>query len=109
MDLLEKSVNHGVLTKKSTTEHDDKLVIQTYQDIEPNIEQATAMRNDDDYTRQGIKKGFAHMATIPAVVVNELLIAGVNVYTAPAKEIIAGLRRIKKEYLITTKRKLWRG
>ena len=108
-DLIDTHLKNGVLTKASTVEATGKLHIQTFQDIEPNIEQALAMRNDEDYTRKGIKRGFVHLATIPTVVVAELLTIGVNVYNAPAKDIVAGLRKLHKENLLTSTKKLWRG
>lgn len=110
-DLLSKEFDPmtGVLTKTSTEESTGKMYIETLQDIEPNIELATAMRNDPAFTADGIKNSFAKMATIPNSVVTELYGLGINVYTATAKDIIVGLKRLNKEYLLTTTRKLWRG
>jgi hypothetical protein len=87
------------------THLDGDLMHTTYkQDIEQNIEMTRAMRNDDDYWRQGVKNGFVHVAHIPNVTVSELLKIGVNVYRAPVKEIISGLYKIHKEHLITTRK-----
>ena len=110
-DLLHTSYDHksGLLVKSSTEESTGKMHVQTFQDIESNLEVAGHMRNDPAYTAKGIKQSFAHVATIPAVVVTELLGVGINVYTASAKDIVAGLRKLHKENLLTTTRKLWRG
>ena len=109
-DLLEQTVNHGVVTRKSTTEHDGKLHIETFQDIEPNVEMVRNMRNDDFYTQRGIKHDLAHALHIPEVIQVELIINGVNIYTCSAKEIVAGLHRIGKfDACNVSKKKLWRG
>ncbi len=110
-DLLEKTYDPmtGLMTRTSTEESTGKMFIETFQDIETNIKLATEQRNDDDFTAKGIKAGFAKMATIPNSVVTELLGIGINVYTCPAKDIILGLKRLNKDHLLTTTRKLWRG
>ncbi len=85
---------------------DDKMVTRTEADCEANLQYATQLRNSDEYSREGIKKGFFHAAHIPAVVVVELLQNGIDVYRAPAKEIVAGLKRINKEHLLTTRKRV---
>ena len=94
----------GIVTQTGFV--DDKLVIRRDADLTPNVEYATALRNDDQYSRDGIKKGFFHAAHIPAVVVVELLHAGCDVYRASAKDIVAGLKRIHKEHLLTTRKRV---
>ena len=82
----------------------EKTHITYRQDIQANIDMTRAMRNDDSYWRQGVKNGWAHVAHIPNVVVSELLAIGVNVYRAPLKDVIAGLHKLHKEHLITTRK-----
>lgn len=84
----------------------DNLVIRTESDVSPNLAYADALRNADQYSSEGIKKGFFHAAHIPVVQVAELLKIGVDVFTAPAKEIIAGLRKINCERFITTRKRV---
>lgn len=96
----------GVVTTHYTDELTNKLITRTEQDISAAIQMATAMRNDDDYWRQGVKKSFAHAAHIPASVVVELLGIGVNVYHASAKDIVAGIKRIGKDHLLTTRKQV---
>ena len=85
---------------------DDKLIIRNDADIGVNIEHATRLRNDDQYSKDGIKKGFFHAAHIPAVVIIELLQIGCDVYRASAKEIVAGLKKLNKDHLITTRKQV---
>ena len=94
----------GVVTKTGIV--DDKLVIRKLADLEVNHEYANALRNDDDYSRQGIKRGFFHAMHIPEGVQIELLKIGVDIFRAAPKEIAAGLRRIGKEHFITTRKQI---
>lgn len=84
----------------------DKMLIRKTGDISANVEYATALRNSDQYSSDGIKKGFFHAAHIPEVVIVELLQIGVNVYRASAREIVAGLRKLNKDHLITTRKRV---
>jgi hypothetical protein len=92
----------GIITQSGFV--DDKLVTHTYSDCEPNLDYATHLRNADQYSSDGIKKGFFHVAHIPAVVVVEMLQNGVDVNQASAKEIVACLKRLNKEHLLTTRK-----
>jgi hypothetical protein len=94
----------GTLTR--TFIEDDKLVIRKDADISQAVQWTTALRNDEGYWKQGVKNNLAHVAHIPDVVIAELYGIGVNVFTAPAKEIISGLRRLNKEYLLTTNKRV---
>ena len=85
---------------------DDKMVTRTETDCSQNLEFATQLRNSDEYSSQGIKKGFFHAAHIPAVVVVEMLQNGCDVYTASAKEIVATLKKLNKEHLLTTRKQI---
>ena len=51
---------------------DDKMIIRKDADISQAIEYASALRNADDYWKQGVKNNYAHVAHIPDVVVAEL-------------------------------------
>lgn len=103
MDKIHSDLTHGVLTEVHTSELDGKMYVTHKADIQPHIEYATALRNSDEYTRQGIKRGWMHAAHIDPVTIVELKGIGIDVYTAPAKEIIAGLKRINKDGLLTTR------
>lgn len=75
----------------------NRFVIKHRADIAPSIEYAKAVQNDGDLWAQGVKKGFALAGHIPPMVVIELKQIGVDVYTAPLKEIRAGLHKLGKE------------
>ena len=95
----------GVITQSGFV--DDKLVIRKDVDMTPIIETTNAMRNDDDYARQGIKKGFFHVATIDPITQIELMNIGVDVLgRSSAKEIVAGLKRLHKDALLTSRKQV---
>lgn len=50
----------------------DKLHIRNEQDVTPFIESATELRNDEDYSRAGIKNDQWHYARIPNGVMLEM-------------------------------------
>ncbi len=108
MERLDRTFNPhtGVLTDVSAHEVEGKLVIRKQQDIEPYIERATMLRNNDDYWKQGVKQGWAHAATIPPITIVQLMKIGVNVYKAPGREIVAGLKKLGMEHLLTTRARI---
>lgn len=75
----------------------NRFVIKHRADLAPSIEHAKALQKDDDRWKQGVKKGFALAGHIPPMVVIELKQIGVDVYTAPLKDIRAGLHKLGKE------------
>jgi hypothetical protein len=102
MEKLNQSLTDGVLTEHFWDDLEGKLVTKTTQDIEPSVEYAKALGNDEGYFRDGVKKNFAHAGHIPAEVCVELLKIGVNVYRAETSlaQIRAGLRKLGKEGFI---------
>ena len=92
----------GLRTQIVTSELDGKMHANYTQDLAPLVDFATALRNDEDYTRQGIKRGLMHVGTFDAVTIIELRKLGVDFYTASAKEIVAGVKKLNREYLLTT-------
>ncbi len=94
----------GVLTRHGFV--DDKLVIRKDANLQPHVDYATALRNSDEYSREGIKKGFFHVATIDPISQIELLKIGVDLFRASPKEIVAGLRKLGRDSLITTRKQV---
>ena len=84
----------------------DKLTIHKRMDLTPLTDVTNAMRNSDDYSREGIKRGFFHVASIDPITQVELLQMGVDIYRSSAKELVAGLRRLNKDQLITTRKQV---
>lgn len=107
MELLDTDISPSGLVKRTyATEHDGKLVVDYQQDIEANVAHATALRNDPSYSAAGMKKDFWHVAHIPDVVIVELLGIGIDIWRAPAREIVGGLKRLNKEHLLTTTKRV---
>ena len=62
-------------------EYTDESVIETVQDVEPYLEVAKALRNDDSYSSDGIKKDWWHLAHIPNIIIDKMFREdGVNIY-----------------------------
>jgi hypothetical protein len=85
---------------------DDKLVISKRADLTPNLEYATALRNSDEYSSDGIKRGFFHVAHVDEISQVELLKIGVDIFRASPKQIVAGLKRIGRDHFITTRKRI---
>lgn len=92
--------------KTVTIIEDGKRIVKKSQDIEHDVNYATQLRNADEYTRNGIKAGFWHAAHIPDVVIADLYSKGINVFTAPAKDIVSGLKKYGYDYLLTTTKRI---
>lgn len=86
------------------TDDDGRMYVTYEQDLEGVIEHTRSLRNDDDHWKRGVKKSMVHIATIPDVAVMELRKIGIDVYTAPVKDIVSGLHKINKPHLMTTRK-----
>ena len=95
-------------TWTQTGVEDDKLIIRHESDVSAALEYAGKLRNSDDYSKQGIKSGFWHIATLPTTIVLQLKEIGVDIYAprTSAKEIVAGLRKINAEHFLTTAKRV---
>lgn len=83
-----------------------KEVIGYSQDVAPTVNFTQSLANDDDYTKQGIKEGMWHYATIPDSVVLKLWFEdGINIYTAldtPEEKKLWNLLNTKYKIFKTT-------
>lgn len=52
---------------------DQQMHLTTVQDVTPLLDQSQMMRNEDEYTRHGIKQDQWHYARVPDVVAMEML------------------------------------
>lgn len=78
---------------------DDKLVVKTDGDVSAAVDHSTNLRNSDDYTRVGIKKGWWHCFHIPEILALKMMTEdGFNPYSAPAKETFKFLKRNREKY-----------
>lgn len=82
------------LQTASFVDEEGTLHVNYKQNAEAAFEAAHSIRKDDEHWRRGVKQSMVHAMHIPLGVVLELKTAGIDVYTAPLKEITAGLRRI---------------
>lgn len=104
MEKLNYSVTDQGLHQQSWID-DDKLIVDSRQDISGVLEMNQKQRDSDAWSK-GVKAGMAHAARIPAGVVHELLAVGINVYTAPLKDIVRGLHRINRTECLTTRKRI---
>lgn len=74
----------------------DQLHVTYRQDAEPAFEAVQKMRLHNDVFRDGMKKDMVHAFHIPTGVYMELRGIGVDVYTSPLKDIVAGLKKINR-------------
>lgn len=108
MKLFERSFDPvtGVVTEIGA--QDGKLVHRYAADVAPSLDFTQALRNDEEYTKRGIKKNWWHVGHIPDVVCLKMLNEdGFNVWQANGREIINFIQRHKEKYgylLTTTKR-----
>ena len=85
---------------------EDQMVITHSQDVTTVLDGTQAMRNDEDYSRKGIKQDQWHYARIPDTVAMEMLTKhGVNIMKTPI-DWPSVLKLINTEYpylKVTTK------
>ncbi len=105
MRVFEQTVDAVTGLKTTIGAEDGKLIVKTEQDVLPSLDYATELRNNADYSSQGIKKNMWHCVHIPEAVALQMLTEdGFDVYTQPAVEIRKFLMRRKDKYgrLFTT-------
>ena len=96
MEKIDQQVSPTGLVTTSWLDDDLNLHVDYKQDIEKSASLVERIRNDGEAWRQGVKNSMVHAFRIEDGVVHELLKVGVNVYTAPVKDIVWGLKRIGK-------------
>lgn len=87
---------------------DGKMVVKQSQDVSPMLDHSTMLRNNTEYSAQGIKENFWHCVHIPEAVGLQMLMEdGFDVWKAPAKEVRQFLRKNRAKYanLFTTEGK----
>lgn len=105
MRIFEKSVDPFSWIVTTIGAEDGKMVVKTEGDASPSLDLTSALRSDPDYSKNGIKKDWWHVAHIPEIAVMKMLSEdGFNVCTAHPKEIVQFLKRNKEKYgyLFTT-------
>ena len=90
-----QSVGFGGLVETMYVEGDD-LIVDYKQDSTDAFEHVQRVRNEVDVWGDGMKRDRVHVAYVPLGVVMELFGIGINIYTAPMKEVVAGLQRLNR-------------
>jgi len=84
-------------------ETDGKWGIESVQDVEPFLDRNKARQNDENYSKNGIKNDFWHVAHIPNVVIERWLREGIDVYNKDhIKKVRAKLNDPDYRYLKAT-------
>jgi hypothetical protein len=94
----------GVTTQQGFQEN--KLIIHKSADLSANLAYADALRNSDEYSAEGIKRGFFHTMHIPETAQIKLMEIGIDIFRATPKQIAAGMRRIGYDRFITTRKRI---
>lgn len=95
MHKISTEVAHDGLKTTMYGEGDD-LHVTYEQDAEPIFEAIQKTRLHTDVWGKGMKKDMIHAFHIPNGVLHELRKIGVDVYTAPVKDIVRGLHQIHR-------------
>lgn len=78
---------------------ENKFVVKSVQDVEPILERNNALRNAEEYSRNGIKNNLWHTVHIPDSVCLKMKVEdGFDPYAATARELRAFLRRNRLKY-----------
>ena len=85
-------------------ENVDGLVLSSVQAIPDEF--LTRLREDRDASLDPLKSELNRVCSVPVAVVERWLHEGFNIYSAPAKGIIARLKREGLDAFVTTKRRL---
>lgn len=82
---MKRLFDHDPITGVTQYYHDDektgKWAIETVQDMEPFLELNKALQNQPDYSKNGIKREWWHVARIPVLVQQKWLSEdGIDIY-----------------------------
>lgn len=95
MDKLHTDVQSSGMVE--TLFHEDgKVHIKYEHDAEAAFEAVKVARDTQDVFADGLKKDMVHAFHIPVGVYMELRAIGVDVYTAPVRDIVRGLKQINR-------------
>ena len=84
------------LQTTSLLDSEGVLHVNYQQDATANFEAVRNVRNDPDHWRRSVKKDMVHALHIPDGVIMELFKLGINVYTAPFKDVVRALRTLNR-------------
>jgi len=96
----------GITTYFDYDHSTDTTIVGSEQDVVKLLEQNKRLQNDDDYTKQGIKAGWWHYASYPAIIIEKWFNEyGVNVFDRNHEKKVTELtNRPEYRYLKTTRK-----
>jgi hypothetical protein len=103
--LFDADPETGVTTYFDYDPIKDQVLLTSHQDVTGFLDRMKAIRDDEDYSRKGIKEDWWHYASIPTIVEMELMKRGL--YLHKKDDMPAILKIINSEYpylKLTTKR-----
>ena len=81
----------------------DESIIETVEDVEPVLEMAKALRNNEDYSKEGIKRDWWHIGHIPDSIILKMRVEdGVDIYDKNDWEAVGKLLNDKYAHFKTT-------
>jgi hypothetical protein len=96
MDKVYQDISPDGLKTSAHVEADGTIHFAYEQDAAPAFEAVLQDRNAGGNWQKGVKSGFVKALHVPNGVVMELFGLGINIYTAPAKDIVAGLHKLNR-------------
>lgn len=96
MDKVYQDVSPDGLKTSAHVEADGTIHFAYEQDSEAAFEAVKSDRNRGEGWQNGMKQSFVKALHVPNGVVMELFGIGINIYTSPTKDIIAGLRKLNR-------------
>lgn len=91
--------------RQYTFEDDGKVIVKSTQDVEANLKYCADKRNNENQT--GKSGDFKHYASIPMVVVEELIKKGINIFDKNCMKDFQREIDTNYQYLKTTNLKGW--
>lgn len=79
-------------TQSTELTEDGILVVHNTQDVEPLVEHMKALKINEEYAANGIKKNWFHVGTVPEVVVHKWMKEGFDIDQHSVREIVARLQ-----------------
>lgn len=102
--LLEYDDFTGITSTFEQEESTGIVHVSQSADVEGALEYTKALRNDEDYSKRGIKNEFWHYAHVPNIVLEQMIKRGLNPYgPGMTKEIMKIIDRDYPHLKVTTK------
>ena len=108
-NMAKQIIDHDPETHTTQYHHYDPVTgvttIETVQDVEPYLKRSRELRNDDDYSRKGIKNDMWHYASIPNSVIEKIMQDhGLNIFDKDHAKAVLRIINAEYPYLKTTRK-----